>query len=32
MYSYKLSVEVENDVIRIYEYGFYKFGLIQADK
>ena len=32
MYSYKLSVEAENDVIRIYEYGFYKFGLIQADK
>jgi len=32
MYSYKLSVEAENDVIRIYEYGFYKFGMIQADK
>ena len=32
MYSYKLSIEAENDVIRIYEYGFYKFGLIQADK
>ena len=32
MYSYKLSIEAENDVIRIYEYGFHEFGMIQADK
>jgi toxin ParE1/3/4 len=32
MYSYKLSIEAENDVVRIYEYGFYKFGMTQADK
>lgn len=32
MYSYKLSVEAENDVVRIYEYRFYKFGVTQADQ
>ncbi len=32
MYSYRLSIEAENDVIRIYEYGFHKFGMIRADK
>ena len=31
MCSYKLSIEAENDVVRIYEYGFYKFGMIKAD-
>jgi toxin ParE1/3/4 len=32
MYSYKISIEAEKDIIRIYEYGFAKFGIIQADK
>ena len=31
MYSYRLSFEAEKDIIRIYEYGFYKFGMAQAD-
>lgn len=32
MYSYKLSFEAEEDITRIYEYGYYKFGVVQADK
>lgn len=32
MFIYKLSIEAERDVTRIYEYGYYKFGIIQADK
>lgn len=32
MYIYKLSIEAENDVVRIYEYGFLNFGMIQADR
>ncbi|MCB0462777.1 MAG: type II toxin-antitoxin system RelE/ParE family toxin [Flavobacteriaceae bacterium] len=32
MFSYKLSLEAENDITRLYEYGFYKFGITQADK
>jgi toxin ParE1/3/4 len=31
MYKYKLSFEAEEDVIRIFEYGLGKFGLIQAN-
>ena len=32
MYSYKLSLEAEEDVIRIFNYGFFRFGLKQANK
>lgn len=32
MYSYKLSLDAESDITRLYEYGFYKFGVLQADK
>lgn len=32
MYSYKLSFEAEEGITRIYEYGYYKFGVVQADK
>lgn len=32
MYKYKLSFEAEEDIIRIFNYGFYRFGLDQADK
>lgn len=32
MYSYKLSIEAEEDITRIFEYGFYKFGMVQANK
>lgn len=31
MHSFILSFEAEEDISRIYEYGFYKFGMIQAD-
>jgi toxin ParE1/3/4 len=31
MYAYYLSFEAEIDIERIYEYGFYKFGILQAD-
>ena len=32
MYRYKLSTEAEEDIVKIFEYGFYRFGLKQADK
>jgi toxin ParE1/3/4 len=32
MYKYKLSSEAEEDVVRIFEYGLSRFGLIQANK
>ena len=32
MYFYKLSLEAEEDITRIYQFGYYKFGLQQADK
>jgi toxin ParE1/3/4 len=32
MYKYKLSFEAEEDIIRIFEYGLGRFGLIQANK
>jgi toxin ParE1/3/4 len=32
VFTYKLSLQAEEDIIRIYEYGFYKFGIAQADK
>ena len=31
MYKYKLSLEAEEDIIRIFEYGFHRFGLNQAN-
>jgi toxin ParE1/3/4 len=30
MYSYKLSIEAEMDIIRIFEYGVHQFGVAQA--
>lgn len=32
MYSYKLSIEAEEDIIRIFEYGIGQFGVVQAAK
>lgn len=32
MYSYKLSIEAEGDIIRIFEYGMGQFGVLQAAK
>ncbi|XWN38691.1 MAG: type II toxin-antitoxin system RelE/ParE family toxin [Balneola sp.] len=32
MAKYRLSNEAKNDLIRIHQYGFIKFGLVQADK
>lgn len=32
MYSYKLSIEAEEDIIRIFEYGISQFGVVQAAK
>ena len=31
MYKYKLSLEAEEDIVRIFEYGFYRFGMNQAN-
>jgi toxin ParE1/3/4 len=31
MYKYKLSLEAEEDIIRIFEYGFYRFGINQTN-
>lgn len=31
MYKYKLSIEAEEDIIRIFEYGFHRFGISQAN-
>lgn len=32
MYKLKLTEEAKADLFRIYEYGFHKFGEIQAEK
>ena len=32
MFSYKLSLEAESDITRLYLYGYSKFGMAQADK
>jgi toxin ParE1/3/4 len=32
MYSYRLNIQVEEDLTRIFEYGIGKFGLEQAVK
>ena len=32
MYNYFLTREAKEDLWRIYEFGVYKFGLIQAEK
>ncbi|MDF1695359.1 MAG: type II toxin-antitoxin system RelE/ParE family toxin [Saprospiraceae bacterium] len=32
MFKYKLSNSAKEDLIRIHQYGIYKFGLKQADK
>jgi len=32
MYRYKLSIEAEEDIVRIFNYGFHRFGVKQADK
>jgi toxin ParE1/3/4 len=32
MYKYHLSYEAEEDVVRIFEYGLGRFGLLQANK
>lgn len=32
MYSYYLSIEAEEDIVRIFEYGFNHFGLKQTEK
>tara|TARA_Y100000815_G_C13329166_1_gene495311 strand:- start:1697 stop:1984 length:288 start_codon:yes stop_codon:yes gene_type:complete len=31
MAKYRLSNEAKNDLIRIHQYGFKKFGMVQAD-
>lgn len=30
--NYRLSQEAEEDLIRLYRYGFYRFGETQADR
>lgn len=32
MYSYVLTIDVENDLERIHQYGVAQFGMLQADK
>lgn len=32
MYSYKLNIQAEEDLTRIFEYGIGQFGLKQAEK
>ncbi|MGG7035962.1 MAG: type II toxin-antitoxin system RelE/ParE family toxin [Flavobacterium sp.] len=32
MYKHKLSIEAEEDIVRIFEYGLRRFGLMQANK
>ena len=32
MYSYKLNIQIEEDLTRIFEYGIGRFGLVQAQK
>lgn len=32
MFSYKLNIQVEEDLTRIFEYGMSRFGMLQANK
>lgn len=32
MFSYKLNIQVEADLTRIFKYGIERFGLLQANK
>ncbi|HRA73207.1 MAG TPA: type II toxin-antitoxin system RelE/ParE family toxin [Flavobacterium sp.] len=32
MFSYKLNIQAEEDLTRIFEYGMGRFGLLQANK
>lgn len=32
MFRYKLNIQAEEDITRIFEYGLFNFGLDQADK
>jgi toxin ParE1/3/4 len=32
MYKYVLTIDAEEDIVRIYEYGIGQFGMQQADK
>lgn len=32
MYKYKISLEAEEDILRIFEYGLTRFGIVQATK
>ena len=32
MFSYKLNIQAEEDLARIFEYGMGRFGLLQANK
>lgn len=32
MYRYKLNIQAEEDLTRIFEYGMGRFGLLQANK
>lgn len=32
MFKYKLSIETEEDIVRIFEYGLGRYGLAQANK
>lgn len=32
MYRYKLNIQAEEDLTRIFKYGLNRFGLMQADK
>lgn len=32
MFKYKLNIQAEEDIIRIFEYGIEQFGLVQANK
>jgi len=32
MYKYKLSLEAEEDIVRIFEHGLRRFGMLQATK
>ena len=32
MYRYKLNIQAEEDLTRIFDYGIGKFGLVQANK
>ncbi|TRX23047.1 type II toxin-antitoxin system RelE/ParE family toxin [Flavobacterium franklandianum] len=32
MFSYKLNIQAEEDLTRIFEYGMSRFGMLQANK